>query len=380
MLKKVQALAKKMPILGLLGPRQSGKTTLAQMAFPKKKYISLENLDVRQAAHDDPKDFLAQFGKEGVIIDEVQHVPELFSYIQTIVDETQKPGQFILTGSQNFQLLESISQSLAGRITLFTLYPLSAQELEAQGMLSHSADAFIFHGGYPRLYQSKINPVDWYPDYITNYIERDVRKIVNVTNLKQFQDFLSLCAGRVGQLLNLSSLANDVGITHNTAKAWISVLEASYILKLLQPHYRNFNKRITKSPKLYFCDTGLLCSLLKIRDASQVATHPLKGSLFENMVVMELFKHYYNQHIQPSLYFWRDQTGNEVDCLIEKGDGLYPIEIKAGSTLNTDYLKGILHYNKLSKGKSGLLVYNGDLEIKQSGIQYTHWRNMLGCL
>ncbi len=307
--------AKYYPVLAITGPRQSGKSTLAKLLFPQKPYCSLEDLDHRQFAIDDPRGFLAQF-PEGAILDEVQHYPALFSYLQSLVDDQKQFGLFILTGSQQFGLLSKITQSLAGRVGSIQLLPFTLSELQAADCAPATVEKLLFSGCYPPIYDRKIPPSSWYSDYIMTYIERDVRQLVNVQDLRSFHRFLQMCAARSGQLLNLSSLANDCGITHNTAKAWISVLEASYVLFLLSPHHKNFNKRLIKAPKLYFYDTGLVCALMGIQQSEQLNIHPMRGALFKTWVVSELLKKRFNQGLLSNLYFWRDSQGHEVDILL----------------------------------------------------------------
>ncbi len=374
--KKVKSLAKKMPIIAIVGPRQSGKTTLAKTLFKNKPYISFENTDVRSHALNDPRDFLGRYPK-GAIFDEVQRAPELFSYLQGVVDEKDKPGMFILTGSQHFLLLEKVTQSLAGRVGILELLPFSLQELSKSKLLEDSVDEVIFKGLYPRIYDKNLNPVDWYADYIEAYLERDVRQITNIKNLSTFKKFLSLCAARVGQLLNLSSLAIECGITHTTAREWISILEASFIIYLLQPHHKNFNKRVVKMPKLYFYDTGLVCSLLNIENKEQLSTYPLRGNIFETFIMSELLKQRFNKGLKSNLYFWRDKTGHEVDCIVESAGSLTPIEIKSGKTINNEMFKNIEYWKKIS-GKSkndSYLIYGGSNNQKRSGVNVLSWKD-----
>lgn len=373
--KKIKSLAKKLPIVAVTGPRQSGKTTLVKYIFPKLPYISLEDLDMREFAEKDPRGFLNNYQK-GVILDEIQKVPTLFSYIQSIVDGKKKNGQFILTGSQNFLLYEKISQTLAGRTAILNLLPFSMEELGSSSTKSQ-IDDYLFNGFYPRLYAQKLKPTDWYPNYIQTYIERDVRQIKNISNLSSFQKFIKLCAGRIGQILDLSSLANDCGITHNTAKEWISVLETSFIVFLLKPHYKNFNKRLIKMPKLYFYDTGLACSLLGIETKKQITTHYLRGCLFENLILQELIKYRLNRGLLPNLFFWRDKGGHEIDCIIEKANKLVPIEIKIGKTILGEYFKNIEYWNKLSKNtpKNSYVIYGGDKNIKHTFGNFVSWKD-----
>jgi len=374
---KLQQVASQFPVVAIMGPRQSGKTTLVRHVFSDRRYISLEDLELRAFAQNDPKGFLQSYDGE-VIFDEVQRVPELFSYIQTIVDERRQPGQFILTGSQNFLLHEKISQSLAGRVALLNLLPLSLAELKNVSSALQNLEAVLFKGFYPRLYDTKIEPGDWYPSYLQTYVERDLRQMKNISNLSTFQRFLKLCAARTGQLLNLSSLANDCGISANTVGAWLSILEASYIIFLLKPHYQNFNKRLVKSPKLYFYDAGLACSLLGIENAKQLATHYLKGGLFETFVIAELIKHRLNHGLTPNCYFWRDKLGHEIDCIIELADRLMPVEIKSGKTVADDYFKEIKYWLELSgnKPEQAWVVYGGEERQKRTSGNVVGWKHI----
>jgi len=379
MTKKLKQIASKFSVLAVLGPRQSGKTTLVNSVFKKHKYVLLEDLDVIEMAESDPRGFLEMHhNKEGIIFDEIQNVPSLFSYIKTYVDENKKPGYFVLTGSQNFLLNQAISQTLAGRIFLFTLLPLSINEMEKGKVLPAKIEEAIFYGCYPRIYDEKIAPVDWYPGYIRTYLERDVRQIKNVTNLTTFQRFVKLCAGRTGQLVNLSSLGNDCGISTSTAKAWLTLLEASYIVFLLQPHFRNFSKRLVKSPKMYFYDTGLACSLLGITSVEQIDSHYLRGGLFESYIISDLMKKFYNKGIEPPLYFWRDKIGREVDCIIQDGQDLTPIEIKAGKTITQSYFSGLDYWNSISGGdpENSYVIYAGDQVQKRIKSNVIGWKKL----
>lgn len=377
--KKLTSLAQQFPAIGLVGPRQSGKTTLVKTLFKHLPYVNLEDLNQRYLAQNDTKGFLDKYASSGVVIDEVQNVPAIFSYLQTIIDENQIPGQFILTGSQNFTLSENISQTLAGRIALLSLLPLSIQELQASGYdATISTNELIFKGSYPSLYQRPtINPTDWYLYYIKTYVERDVRQVKNLTDLNRFQAFLKLCSGRIGQILNLTSLANDCGISHVTARQWISILETSYLVYLLPPYYQNFSKRIIKMPKLYFYDTGLACALLGLESEQQLETHYLRGSLFENLVINELLKFRFNQGRPSNLYFWRDKTGHEIDCIYELADRLIPIEIKASKTLSTDYFKSLLYFQNISQQNQGVVCYAGEITAQQQGISITNFTNLV---
>lgn len=388
--KKLKDAVRQYPVLTLTGPRQSGKTTLVKMTFPDYAYRSLEEPDQRAFALEDPRGFLAQFA-EKVVLDEIQRAPDLFSYIQTIVDSKDIPGQFVLTGSQNFLLLHKVSQSLAGRCAVLHLLPFSLSELYQRRPLSIDAmgrrlpgknravrenlSAVMFKGFYPRIHDKRFDPPDWLGNYFQTYIERDVRDILNVGDLETFSRFVRLCAGRNGQLLNLSSLANDCGITHTTSKRWISILEASFIVFLLRPHFRNFSKRLIKSPKLYFLDTGLLSYLLRIRSHEDLQFHASYGSIFESYVIAELLKSYMNRGQEQSIYFWRDSTGNEIDVLLDKGEELTPVEIKAGQTIAKDFFKGIRFWRNLVNNpeQPAALVYGGDKSYTRSGVHVYSW-------
>lgn len=379
--KKLKGLALKFPVVCITGPRQSGKTTLVKSIFFDKDYASLEDPDTREFALNDPRGFLATYGR-GVIIDEVQRVPSLFSYIQTAVDLKNRPGRFILTGSQNILLQENISQTLAGRAATLKLLPFSLDELKNTEYEPNSAEEYIFKGSYPRIYDKKINPHDWYPNYIQTYVERDVRLIKNISDLNSFQKFIKLCAGRIGQVLNLLSLGNDCGITHNTAKAWISILESTYIIFLLRPYHKNFNKRLIKMPKLYFYDTGLACSLLGIQNKQQLSTHYSAGSLFESFVLSEIIKHSLNRGLKERCYYWRDRTGNEVDCIIENLRSLLSIEVKFSKTITNDFFNGLKYWAKVAGKAAGkpYLIYNGKEHQKRSFGEVIAWKNISSIL
>ena len=374
--RKLLDSAKKFPVVAVTGPRQSGKTTLVKAAFPRKPYVSLEDLDVRAFARSDPRGFLNEY-PDGAILDEVQNVPELFSYLQTLVDEKRKAGLFVLTGSHQFLLMEHLSQTLAGRVRLLHLLPFSWEELKPAGWLPKTTRKTIFLGAYPALYDRKIPPSEWYPDYLRTYVERDVRLVKNVGDLSLFQKFLKLCASRTAQLVNLSSIGEECGIRHNTAKAWMSILEASFIVHLLKPHHRNFNKRLVKSPKLYFYDTGLACSLLEIENEAQLRTHPLWGSLFETAIVSELLKHSWNRGLTSHYYFWRDKTGHEIDCVIDEGGSLTPLEIKSGETVTADFFKNLLYWQKIShERKQAYLIYGGLNPQHRKETTVLGWQNL----
>lgn len=370
-------MARGFPVIAVTGPRQSGKTTLARATFPDKAYLSLEDPDTRLLAESDPRGLLSRF-PNGAILDEVQRAPELFSYLQTSVDTDARPGKYVLTGSQQFGLLSGITQSLAGRVGMVQLLPFSLGELQAEDRLPADLDELIFRGLYPPLYDRDITPGDWCAGYINTYVERDVRQLIAVRDLSAFQRFLRMCAARTGQLLNLSSLAADCGITHNTAAAWLSVLEASYIVFLLRPHFRNYNKRLVKSTKLYFCDTGLAAWLLGVRDPRQLAFHAQRGALFENLVMTEFLKARLNRGLPPDIYFWRDSRGLEVDLLLENGEELRPVEIKAGQTIASDFFDSLKKWGELSgRGdKPAWLVYGGDREMRNGMVTIIPWRGL----
>lgn len=375
---RLRYFASKLPVVTILGPRQSGKTTIAKATFAQHTYISFEDIDQRVFATSDPRRFLREHQNEhGLILDEIQHVPDLLSYIQTYVDQEKKNGYFILTGSQNFLVSQSISQTLAGRMAVLTLLPLSIKELTDNKLIANCEQA-IFYGGYPRIFEQELLPNEWYPSYILNYIERDARQITQLVDLGAFQRFIKLCAGRTGQLLNISALATDAGINQQTAKSWLSILQASYIIVLLQPHFTNFNKRLIKSPKLYFLDTGIACNLLEIRSEQDLKTHYLRGGLFESMIINELYKEYYNRGAQPGLYFWRDSHGHEMDCIIDRASTLTPIEIKAGETINSSYFDGLAYWNELAKTdpEKGYVIYAGKENQSRSKGNVVSWRSI----
>lgn len=372
-----RGLLRGFPVVTLTGPRQSGKTTLARAIFAGRPYISLEDPDVRRMALEDPRAFLAGL-PDGAVLDEVQRTPELLSYLQARVDADGRMGLFLLTGSQQFGLMSGITQSLAGRSAFIELLPFSLNELGRAGISPPSLDEMLLAGGYPPLYDRSLLPKAWFPAYVTAFVERDVRQILKVQDLEVFQRFVRLCAGRSGQILNLASLATDCGITHNTAKAWISVLEASYVLFLLRPHHENFSKRLIKSPKLYFYDTGLLCWLLGIQNAGQLASHPLRGSIFETFVVSELVKSRLNRGERAAFSFWRDSNGNEIDVVADVGTDMMPIEIKAGQTINWDFFAGLERWTALAgeRAVSPALIYGGEENHERRGTRIIGWRKV----
>lgn len=366
------------PAVAILGPRQSGKTTLAQKAYPSHAFVSLENPLIREFAKAEPERFLSSYANEnGLVIDEFQYVPELLSYIQLDVDAKKRKNYFILTGSQNFLINQAITQSLAGRVGIVTLLPLSLAELAQNKLLLDNPADVVFNGFYPRLYYEKFAPDVLYPSYIQTYVERDVRQIINVGDLGAFQKFLQLCAARIGNLLNLSDLAAVSGISVPTARRWLSLLEASYIIFLLEPYFNNFSKRLTKMPKLYFYDTGLACSLLRIPSAKDLSLHPFLGSLFKCCIIADLAKQYLNRGSRPPLYFWRDANGRlEVDCLVDEGGRLFPVEIKASERVAADFFEGLARWNTLVYGdnpktdpaQASFLMYAGkDRQIRLQG-------------
>ena len=365
------------PVVTLTGPRQSGKTTLARAVFADRPYVSLEEPDLRHLALDDPRGFLARL-PDGAVLDEVQRAPELLSYLQTRVDADRRMGLFLLTGSQQFGLLSGVPQSLAGRTAFIELLPFSIFELEQAGVRPASLDEMLFTGGYPPLYDRSLRPRDWLSAYVMAYVERDVRQLLKVQDLEVFQRFVRLCAGRSGQILHLTSLATDCGVTHHTAKAWISVLEASYIVFQLRPHHVNFSKRLIKAPKLYFYDTGLLCWLLGIQEPGQLVAHPLRGHIFETLVVSELVKAYCNQGERAPLYFWRDSNGNEVDVITDAGGRLRPIEIKLGQTLNRDFFIGLERWLALAGNQvaSPVLIYGGAEDRVHRAVRVLPWNRI----
>lgn len=373
----IRRLADGYPVVAVTGPRQSGKTTLVRAMFASRPYVSLEDLDEREFAAQDPRGFLARF-PDGAVLDEVQRAPGLFSYLQTRVDQERRNGLFILTGSQQFDLLSSITQTLAGRVALVPLLPFTLSELQAADRAPASLEELLFTGLYPPVHDRELEPGIWYANYVRTYVERDVRQMINVRDLSAFQRFVRMCAARTGQLLNLSALATDCGITHNTARAWLSVLEASYLVHLLQPHYRNFNKRLVKTPKLYFYDPGLAAWLLGVQTPSQLAVHPQRGALFETWVVSEMLKARFNRALASNLYFWQDRTGHEVDVVVEQGSTLIPVEVKSGQTVVADFFRGLDRWTEMAGDAGGRpwLVYAGDQRQSRSTVEVVPWRQV----
>lgn len=365
--KELRTLAGQFKAVAVVGPRQSGKTTLVRMAFPDKAYVSLENPDTRRFAIEDPRGFIAGY-PDGAILDEIQRTPDIFSYLQQVLDENKGKGRFIITGSNNFLLQENISQSLAGRVGYLYLLPLSINELPKHKL---SVNEQIHKGFYPAMYEQEgqTEVGKYYLNYIRTYIERDVRLIRIVTDLYTFERFLRLCAGRTGQLLNMNSLAVETGVDNKTIGAWLSVLEASFVVFRLQPYHKNYNKRIVKMPKLYFYDTGVASALLGIENPDQLALHPFRGGLFENMIIVDFLKSRYNKGKPNNLYFWRDSLGTEIDLLVEKANSLLPIEIKSGQTITDDYFKSMSAWLRISGMEKGWVIYAGDeKQVRSNGI------------
>lgn len=370
-------LSKGFPIVAITGPRQSGKTTLAKAFFHEKPYVSLENLDERNFAINDPKRFLARF-KNGAILDEVQRCPELLSWLQTLVDDRKIMGNFVLTGSAELDLMSEMNQSLAGRIGRLELLPFAGNELLCN-VLPNSLNELLLTGGYPALYDREISTNDWFSNYVATYVERDIRNVLAIQDLNRFQRFLRLCAARSAQLLNLSSLANDCDISSVTAKQWLSVLEATYVVKIIHPYFNNFGKRLVKTPKLYFIDTGLMAWLLGIKEVNQLDIHPSRGHLFENWVVTELLKETYNQGHPTDLYFWRDHSGFEMDIIRDTALGLQAIEVKSGSTFQMDWCKNVVHWKKIQQTETLVpqIIFGGEGNDLRYQCQAIGWKDLI---
>lgn len=368
-------LASHFPAVVITGPRQSGKTTLARKVFPDKPYLSLENPDIREHVQHDPRDFLRRH-RAGAILDEIQNTPELLSYLQEVLDEPGAAmGRFVLTGSRQFSLMERLTQSLAGRVGLLSLLPFTWNECYGKSLSKLEIDDLLYRGLFPPVDTRAIPPHLWYAGYVQTYLERDVRNQLNIHDLSAFQRFIRLCAGRTGQLVNRSQLAADAGITHNTAKAWLSVLEAAGLIFMLHPHYANFNKRLTKNSKLYFCDTGLVCWLLGIEGPAQVGSHALRGALFENAVIVEVLKRRLNAGRTSNLFFWRDQSGTEIDLLEENNGRLTPTEIKSGATFSEDWVRNLNIWTRYAGelADPGRIIYGGDRERSVVPITVLPW-------
>ena len=372
----LRKLASQFKAIALTGPRQSGKSTLARTTFPEKKYVSLENPDIRALALNDTRGFLSNL-PNGAIIDEAQRVPELFSYLQQVLDESNEKGRFILTGSNNFLMLENIFQTLAGRIGYLELLPFCYNEIRKIPNQDLHLNQVIFSGGYPAITFDHVDPEFWFPSYIRTYVERDVRQIKNITNLNLFQKLLYLCAGRIGQQLNLNNLAIECGVDHKTIGAWMGILQASYVIHLIPPFYNNFSKRIIKSPKLYFYDTGLACALLGISASSQLISHSSRGALFENYVINELIKNRFNKGLRSNLFYWRDVSGHEIDVVLDHGSSVYAVELKSGMTVVPDFFKGLLFWQELTKYNKTYVIYGGeDTQKRSNGIEVIPWNKL----
>jgi predicted AAA+ superfamily ATPase len=369
---KASQLLEKFPIIAITGPRQSGKTTFSKQLRPEYSYVNLEDITNREFAKNDPKGFLNTY-KNGAIIDEIQYVPELFSYLQVFTDERNQVGEYIITGSQNFLLMQQISQSLAGRVALFTLLPLSLKELKDSEYSFSNWESYAVSGSYPRKILFDIDGRDYYANYLSTYVERDVRLLKNITNLDLFQKFIFLVAGRVGQLFNQSSLGNELGVDNKTINSWMSLLETSYIAYRLYPYHSNFNKRIVKTPKVYFYDTGLLSFLLGIKSEQEMSQHFAKGSIFENLIITEFLKNAYNKGDTPIFYFWRDHTNNEVDLLIENYPKIDIYEIKSSATIKMDFFKGLNHFKGLHSSVNAHLIYGGTENQKRTEVNVIGW-------
>jgi len=376
--RRLRALARTFPVVTVTGPRQSGKTTLCRAVFPRKAYASLEAPDVRAFAFEDPRGFLAQY-PDGAVLDEVQRAPDLLSYIQTAVDERPAPGRFILTGSANFALLASVSQSLAGRTALLNLFPLGFEEVKRFGAVPADLDEVMWRGSYPAVFDRKPDPADWYSGYVGTYLERDVRTLLAVGDLVAFQTFLRLAAGRVGQLVNLSALGADAGVTHNTARAWLSVLEASFVAWRLPPYHANLSKRLIRTAKLHFLDTGLVCFLIGIRSPNDLRHHPLRGPIFECWVASEILKHRAHRGRPPGLSFFQDRKGHEVDVLVDRGASTIAVEAKSGQTVASDFFRGLRVFDAVTSAVEAArrvqhrIVYGGSERQRRSGVDVLPW-------
>ncbi len=375
--KTALSVLKKYPVLTVTGPRQSGKTTFVKHMFPDFHYESLEDPDVREIALSDPRMFLKKANKKNMILDEIQRAPELISYIQSVVDDSEKLGMFILTGSHQFDLIQNISQSLAGRTAILKLLPFSISEL-SQMKLTESLNQHIQEGFYPGVHDRKIDPVIAYKNYFETYIERDLRQVIQIQNLRLFRKFVKLCAGRIGQLFSASSLANETGVSVPTINSWISILETSFIIMLLEPYYTNTKKRLIKTPKLYFYDTGLASYLLGIENQLHLSRDPLRGSLFENLVIMELVKKRYNMGLDHNLFFYRDSNMNEVDILVKSGDKFKAIEVKSAETFHKSFLKGLSYIKKIfpQNVEASYVVYSGEKELKGKEFNLVNYKDL----
>jgi uncharacterized protein len=372
--KLITQLIRKYRCLTLVGPRQSGKTTLSRKMFPKYEYFSFESPDTQDMFESDPRGFLEGI-HQSAIFDEIQKVPKLLSYLQEVLDNKTDSRKFILTGSNNLRLSSKVSQTLAGRTKILQVLPLQRNEIPTKEQKKNIESSLLF-GMYPRIYDEDLNPTSWLGDYFQTYIEKDIRDTVNIVDIRSFNNFIRLLAGRVGQVMSFNSLGGDAGVTQPTAKKWISALETTYICFILQPHFKNFNKRLIKSPKVYFYDTGLLCYLLRIKNDQQLNVHPLKGFIFENWVIAEYMKSFYNQGEEAPIYYWRDQHGHEVDLVIDRGEYLDLIEIKSGKTFQKEFIKNINWLNKLQDRETAYCIYGGSKKIDLGKISIVPWNQL----
>lgn len=376
---RLEKLASQLPIVAITGPRQSGKSTLARMAFPEYRYVSLENPDMRDFALNDPRGFLATYDSN-TVIDEAQAAPQLFSYLQQHVDERDAPGLFVLTGSQNFLLMESVTQSLAGRVALVDLLPLSQHELKEAGRASETLAGWLYSGAFPRIYRYGIDPLEYYSSYVQTYLERDIRSQAQVASLDAFRTFMRLCAGRVGSLLDVTGLASEAGIDVRTAKRWLSLMQASNVTLTVRPYFRNFKKRLVKRPKLYFCDTGLLCYLLGMRSAEDLRLSPFRGAVFENMVLLEYVKGGCAKGPMPDVWFWQETSTNEVDFIVGPESTPLAVEAKSGMTFDRSWFKSMRVFTELAEIDAArrLVVYGGDEPLETSRGRLVPWREWRG--
>ncbi|GAA0878729.1 ATP-binding protein [Algoriphagus jejuensis] len=374
---KIRESAEKLPIIVVTGPRQSGKSTLIRALFPDHIYQNLEDPELRQFANSDPKGFLGSNDSK-MILDEVQNVPQLLSYIQVITDQAKIPGQFILSGSQNLLLMEGVSQSLAGRITLFNLLPFSLEEIHDTPYRLASFEEYILKGFYPRIYDMDLDPTKWLQDYLKTYVERDVRQLLNIGNLHTFRQFLEICAGRIGQLVNFTEIGNQIGVSYQTVNNWISILETSFVCYTLRPYHKNFNKRIVKSPKLYFYDTGLACALLNLRSVQDLNRHFAKGALFENFIINEVLKNQLNRELSPKNFFWNAAGSREIDLIMDVGGKLIAAEIKSSRTLNSHFFDSLTYFQTVSgtPPEDSFLIYGGDENQKRSAANVINWQTL----
>ena len=376
---KLQEAAEQFPVVFLTGPRQSGKTTLLKKIFSSYSYVNLEDPEMRQWAIDQPRDFLEN-NRWPAIIDEAQYAPGLFSYIQGIIDEHQQTGMYLLSGSQNFLIMEKITQSLAGRSAVLSLLPLSFPELSGIAP-DQNTNRMILNGFFPRIYQTIKDVSLFYKSYLNTYVERDVRQLANIGSINDFTRFIQLCAGRAGQLLNVSSLATEAGVAYNTCKSWLSLLSTGYIIQLLQPYYKSFNKKIVKAPKIFFTDTGLLCHLLGIHSKETLAIHPLRGAIFENLVFGEILKNNINQGYKANIWFWRDNHGTEIDFLLETATDITAIEAKSATNFHDEYLRNLLKFRKYNpEVKKMFLIYDGQIDREKMDIKIVNWKNCMHLL